>query len=718
MHGVENRLAVAERDWISLRKLGSLVVLANVFCTLALASVDIAFDSAAKRWHFSNGVLEADFRVTPQTTFVLERIRDSASGRTWTAGPASAPFRLKLDQMTVDGTTSWSLGPHYQSCDASSCTEHIELLEATGQIQLLLEIVMYEGQPVIRHRVTVTNLGTSSASIRALDLLPYDLVQESAPLTAFHVRQWGYLPKPTQFETVQVQLNPSGTAELVQSGAAGQDCGWFAVADPNGFGLFGGWEFDGRVDGALRQDLNAQSLSIAAPLAEIFHPVASTEAFTSPWAFLGVFSGDFDEAGFRTQRFAETYLAQPLPGGNQFPYVSFDSWAYGSDLSEPSMVDAAKRAASLGVELFIIDLGWAKQIGEWHTDRTKFPSGMRAFSDYVHSLGMKFGLHFAFAEAASNSPVLAANPDWTSSETYGYFGASSLCLSNAPTRAWVIGEAVRMIDEYKVDWILQDGQNMVKRCTKTTHTHNPNDSNYSNAVDGVNAVLAEVQRQRPSVLWENCENGGGMMTFNMVKFYVTSITNDASGAFGSRKAVFGATYPFPSRFADCYMPEDLTDTYATRSYMFGGPWHLMNRMGEISVEASALAASEIAIYKQNRSAIRDGKTYHLQAPAAGGYDAIESYLESADRAITIVTRESADSDQYTLRLKGLKPGNSYSVHFQDDPRVLTMTGAQLMDNGIEMKFAQPQSAEIVYATAVRALSPLPENSNRPINQRK
>ena len=36
---------------------------------------------------------------------------------------------------------------------------------------------------------------------------------------------------------------------------------------------------------------------------------------------------------------------------------------------------------------------------------------------------------------------------------------------------------------------------MVKRCTKSTHTHNPLDSNYSNAVEGVNAVLAEVQKQ-------------------------------------------------------------------------------------------------------------------------------------------------------------------------------------------------------------------------------
>ena len=46
-----------------------------------------------------------------------------------------------------------------------------------------------------------------------------------------------------------------------------------------------------------------------------------------------------------------------------------------------------------------------------------------------------------------------------------------------------------------------------------------------------------------------------MMTFNMVQNYVTSITNDASGSLASRQAVYGATYPFPPRYAERYMPD-------------------------------------------------------------------------------------------------------------------------------------------------------------------
>ena len=62
-------------------------------------------------------------------------------------------------------------------------------------------------------------------------------------------------------------------------------------------------------------------------------------------------------------------------------------------------------------------------------------------------------------------------------------------------------QAIRMIDDYHVDWILQDGQNMVKQCTKTTHTHDPADSNYANSVQGIDAAGFEEKAQEAK---KNC----------------------------------------------------------------------------------------------------------------------------------------------------------------------------------------------------------------------
>ena len=56
----------------------------------------------------------------------------------------------------------------------------------------------------------------------------------------------------------------------------------------------------------------------------------------------------------------------------------------------------------------------------------------------------------------------------------------------------------------------------------------PAGSNWPNAVHGLTFVVSAVQRQPPNVRWENCEDGGNMMTYSMTPRYVTSIAADDS----------------------------------------------------------------------------------------------------------------------------------------------------------------------------------------------
>ncbi|MGH9660595.1 MAG: GH36 C-terminal domain-containing protein, partial [Bryobacteraceae bacterium] len=247
-----------------------------------------------------------------------------------------------------------------------------------------------------------------------------------------------------------------------------------------------------------------------------------------------------------------------------------------------------------------------------------------------------------------------------------------------------------------LDWILQDGENMVKKCTKTTHGHDPQDSNFSNAVDGLNFTVAAIQAQRPNVIWENCEDGGNMMTYNMVRNYQTSIASDDSGPMTTRQAVYGITYPFPPRYSDRYMPDEELGTYTTRSFMFGGPWIFMNRLASMRPQDVELAASEIKLYKSLRERIRDGKVFHLTArPAENRSDAIESYHEATDTAVIFVFRANTLAIP-RLRPRGLRPDQVYRVRFQDSTRVFTMTGAQLETNGFVPTLPGRWSSEIVY----------------------
>jgi hypothetical protein len=658
------------------------------------------FDPSQNTWTLSNGLIRAVFQLTPDGYFLTQQICDLQSGDQWMASPSrpTSPVRLQVGTDVFNAQRPFLLLDQYiQNVNPSGMRQYVLLqdLNSAAQITVILEV--YDNQPVLRYSLLYRNPTASQVYVSWINMLPWTFDDAGQRYTVFRVNQWSVDPKPEDFEPLQTVLDPGGASVEVYSGADGQQCGWLALRDPNMRGLFAGWEFDGRVKTTVSQSSSPGYVQFSSTVLDLNHPVPPFGNFQTPYAFLGLFHGDWDEAGYRTQRFSEAVLAKPAPDAKTFPYVSWDSWAYQEQIDEQTLMRNADVAASIGVELFVVDLGWARAIGDWYEDPAKFPHGLSAVADYAHSLGMKFGLHFALTEADPNSPILQANPDWTSTEDDGYFGASSLCLSNQPTRDWLIQEGIRIIDSYHVDWILQDGNNMVKECTKTTHTHDPNDSNYANAVDGLNAVVAAIQAARPNVYWENCEGGGNMMTFNMVKYYVTSITNDASGAFDSRRAVYGVTYPFAPRYAERYMPDsDGLDSYATGSYMFGGNWALMNSLVDLTPDQVAFLAQQIGAYKSQRADIAAGEVYHVLPPAADGIDIIQSYNPATDNAIAVVTRAQTDSPSYIFYPLGLVPGQQYAVWFENDPSFYLQAGWQLMQYGMWVQLPTPYSSDIVH----------------------
>ncbi len=659
------------------------------------------FDPEPSTWTLSNGRIQAVFQLTPSGTFEFQRLADLRTGDAWSApyGVPTSSIRVRIDDRAYDSQTRFRLVDHFtESIPRGGRRQTILLEDFQATARFRADFELFEDQPVLRTSLRVTNLLPRAVRVRQADMLPLALDGAGKTFSAFRVTQWVILWDRGEFQPQQSALRPDGPPFQVLSGARGRHCGWLAVRDEARRGLFAGWEFDGRTSASVSQASPDAYLKFSAQILNLNHHLEAGEDFQVPASFLGLFHGDWDEAGYRTQSFSEAVLARPMPDPDRFPYVGWDSWGYLTELHEDALRREAHLAARLGIELFIVDLGWARSMGDWYADPAKFPSGLRALSDYVHSLGMRFGVHFTVAEATPDSPVLREHPDWTSSETYYYHGAVSLCLSHKPVKDWVIEQALRIIDDYGIDWILQDGENMVKECTKTTHTHDPLDSNYSNAVDGLNAVIAEIQRRRPQVNWENCENGGNMMTFNMVRHYVTSITNDASGSLGARRGVFGATYPFSPRYTDRYMPDERLDTYTTRSYMFGGPWLFMNRLTQMRPDDLRLAASEIQVYKTLRPRIRRAKIFHLSAwPDEERIEAIQSYDADTDTAIAFVTRHNGADDSYTLRLRGLRSRRNYLVRFEGLPSALTMTGAQLMNDGLLLTLPIPRTTEIVYA---------------------
>ena len=105
--------------------------------------------------------------------------------------------------------------------------------------------------------------------------------------------------------------------------------------------------------------------------------------------------------------------------GSERPVV-LNTWeALSFDLDERRLLQLAKQAAKLGVELFVIDDGWfagrdddTAALGDYTVDAKKFPAGLGAFAAKVRKLGMQAGIWVEPEMVTEDSDLYRAHPDW------------------------------------------------------------------------------------------------------------------------------------------------------------------------------------------------------------------------------------------------------------------------------------------------------------------
>jgi alpha-galactosidase len=373
----------------------------------------------------------------------------------------------------------------------------------------------------------------------------------------------------------------------------------------------------------------------------------------------------------------------------RYPWVQYNSWGYGQEIDEAQQLEAVERCARMGVEVVVLDLGWAAQIGDWRAHPGKFPRGLAPIADRAHELGMKFGVHIPLAQANVSSPVAQQHPDWLIHTGNDYFGAAPICLGHRPCREWLIGELLRMIDAYRLDYLVHDGEDMVKYCPQATHTHAPGDSNYANSEQGLDLVVQTVRQLRPGVVWENCEDGGCMLTYKMARNYHSTITVDNIATYATRQGIYGASYPFSPRYSVRYMQDDPTP-YTLRSAIFGGPLILMQQVTEWSEAQMAETRAAITEYKSLRGLVRDAKVVHLLAPRYNvegigwGWDAIQAVSADQAHSVVLVHRAVGGPDRMAIRPRGLRPGAIYRVLLVDHESTVQLEGEQLTARGLEI----------------------------------
>lgn len=455
-------------------------------------------------------------------------------------------------------------------------------------------------------------------------------------------------------------------------------------------------------------------------------------SFTTPTIFLGAFAHGSEAAGNALRRWIKHGLLNPATVMNpSYPLLVNNSWGNGMEIDESKARSMIEDSAKMGLEMFHVDAGWFKGVGDWYSNLEKIPHGVDSLSEYAHRLGLKFGLWVDWTQAGTDSTPGSLNVH--DPATHGWltrdipadwkpepFKGVTIDIGYPPAKVWCARELERLVKDFHLDMLEHDGYLVAEGCTRTDHPHVSCDSSPLGPepwLEGpcstdvsYHATLAyydlyeKLRSQHPGLLLEACNDGGRMVDFGTAAHTDYFSITDTYDPVSNRRAFYDASHVLPAPMLECYVErypaKQLANfVYALRSGMMG--WcTIMQDTTSWTPEQHVAAKQAFDLYKSKlRPLIREAYLYHISPrPDGVHWDGLEYFQPNSGQGVLYAFRGSTPEEkEHTYLLKGLLPTRLYTVHCEDHTSPdRTATGKDLMDSGLTVALTLPESSELVF----------------------
>ena len=421
--------------------------------------------------------------------------------------------------------------------------------------------------------------------------------------------------------------------------------------------------------------------------------LAAGETFISPEAVmtysdqgLGGMSRNFHDH-IRSNIIEREFAYAPRP-------IVINSWeASYFTVSEEKVLALAESAKDCGVDAVVLDDGWFRPhdrtgLGDWRTDREKFPSGIGGLSEKVHAMGLKFGLWLEPEMVNENSDLYKAHPDWILSTSKLPLLSRHQYVLDLTRNEVVQTVADRIADELEgveLDYIKWDFNRYL---TEAGSYETQQGEVYHRQMLGAYKLLALLKERLGNVLFETCCGGGGRFDLGML-FYSTQIwTSDNTDPYARTYIQYGSSLAYPVSALSCHFTEGECTTGRESTYEFRynvasfGSYGYELDLSKYGEEDRAAFKAYSERYRADEDLNLRGDLYRLISPESDHFCAYVKVSKDKKKAQLTFLELNATGfvESTTLRLKGLDPERLYRK--EDNGKLYY--GATLMNVGIRI----------------------------------
>ena len=433
------------------------------------------------------------------------------------------------------------------------------------------------------------------------------------------------------------------------------------------------------------------------------------EHLDTPIFYAGYSAHGLGGASRLLHHFELAHILPQAPDPKPRPVI-YNSWeATEFKVDEAGQMALAEKAASIGVDRFVMDDGWFGKrntdhagLGDWYVNPEKFPHGLKPLIDKVHSLGMDFGLWVEPEMVNPDSDLYRKHPDWVLNFSGRPRSESRnqvvLNLARPDVRDYIEGFLDKLLTDNDIAFLKWDYN---RNWSEPGWEQVPADEQkrvYVEFVRNLYSILANLRKKHPKVEIESCSGGGGRVDLGILHYTDEVWPSDNTDPFDRILMQDGFTYAYTPQIMMAWVtdsPHWLNGRSTSLAYRM-----LSSMQGSLGIGANlnhwgdedfATAKRLIAAYHSVQKTIVQGDLYRLMNPRDNSELSVtETVSNDKGQAVVFAFVNATNKGRGfpLLQLRGLDPTAEYKLSWIEGkswPNTPdTASGAWWMNHGIQL----------------------------------
>lgn len=354
------------------------------------------------------------------------------------------------------------------------------------------------------------------------------------------------------------------------------------------------------------------------------------DVFEAPEAIMSFSDGGFNALSQNFHRFIKKHVLRGYWKDKERP-ILLNSWeACYFNINEDRLVDLAEKAASVGIELVVMDDGWfgkrnddTTSLGDWTVNPAKLPNGLKGLVDRVKATGVEFGIWVEPEMVSVESELYRAHPNWAMQipgkpHTQGR-NQRILDLSKREVQDYIIDSLSAIFDSADIRYCKWDMNRIFSDYYSQGVAAERQGELMHRYQIGLYRCMKVLTEKYPKILFEGCASGGNRYDLGILSYFPQIWTSDDTDAIMRSGIQTNVSYGYPLASFTCHVSDvpnhqtlrstPLETRYNIASFgCLGYEFNLCN-MSEEDLQA---VREQVAQYKRLRKLFQYGDFYRVR----------------------------------------------------------------------------------------------------------